>query len=271
MTLNNKQVAFIGGGHITEIIVGNLIRTQTVSPDRIIVSDPDKDRLQTLCSKHSIETAVDNIDAVNRGDFIFINVLPQVVPEVIEELVRKPIPEDKVIISIAGGVPIERYRPLGERLPVVRALPNPPSQIGWGIAALAFNAHITETQRNGILEIFTSLGEYVILKESLINAVMALSSPVSTYQFFQSLIDAGVRCGIDRKTSTKVAYQTIVGSLEAWKRRQLSPSLLMEEASSPGGISVESLYTLDRYAFSAAIKEAIANAVARAEELGASE
>lgn len=48
MTLKNKQIAFIGGGHITEIIVGNLIRTQTVSPDQIIVSDPDKDRLQTL-------------------------------------------------------------------------------------------------------------------------------------------------------------------------------------------------------------------------------
>jgi pyrroline-5-carboxylate reductase len=271
MNLKNKQIAFIGGGHITEIIVGNLIKTQTVSPDQIIVSDPDKDRLQNVCNRHSLKTARDNIDATDRADYIFINVLPQVVAAVIGELAQKPIPEDKVIISIAGGVPIERYRPLGEKLPVARALPNPPSQIGWGIAALTFNPYVTETQRNGILEIFTSLGEYVILKEELINAVMALSSPVSTYQFFQSLIDAGVRCGIDRKTSTAVAYQTIVGSLEAWKQRQLSPSLLMEEASSPGGISVESLYTLDRYAFSAAIKEAIYNATRRAEELGASE
>ena len=46
MMLKNKQIAFIGGGHITEIIVGNLIRTQTVSPDQIIVSDPDKNRLK---------------------------------------------------------------------------------------------------------------------------------------------------------------------------------------------------------------------------------
>ena len=270
MSLKNKTIAFIGGGHITEIIVGNLIRTETVSPDRIIVSEPDKDRLQKLCEKYALGKAADNTDAVTRGDFIFINVLPQVVAEVIEELAAKPIPEDKAIISIAGGVPIERYKPLGEKLPVIRALPNPPSQIGWGIAALTFNPCVTETQQDDVLEIFKSLGEYVILKEELINAVMALSSPVSTYQFFQSLIDAGVRCGIDRKTSTKVAYQTIVGSLEAWKRRELSPSLLMEEASSPGGISVESLYTLDRHAFSAAIKEAIYNATRRAEELGGS-
>lgn len=88
----------------------------------------------------------------------------------IEELARKPISEDTVIISIAGGVPIERYKPLGEKLPVVRALPNPPSQIGWGIAALTFNPRVTEAQRNGVLEIFTSLGEYVILKEAIYNA-----------------------------------------------------------------------------------------------------
>ena len=72
MMLKNKQIAFIGGGHITEISAGNLIRTQTVSPDQIIVSDPDKNRLQTLCERHALGMAIDNIDATNRGDFIFI-------------------------------------------------------------------------------------------------------------------------------------------------------------------------------------------------------
>lgn len=269
MTLKNRRIAFIGGGHITAMIIGNLMRTRTVSPGQIIVSDPDRDRLKTLCDKFSLSAATGNIEAAEKGDFIFINVLPQVVAEVIAELSRISIPSEKVIVSIAGGVPIHRYKPLGERLPVARALPNPPSQIGRGIAAVAFNPHVTDAQQDDILKIFVSLGEYVILKETDINTVMALSSPVSTYRFFQSLIDAGVRCGIDRETATKVTYQTIVGSLEAWKRRQMSPNLLIEEASSPGGISVESLYTLDRYAFGAAIQEAIYNAVRRAEELGA--
>ena len=102
-------------------------------------------------------------------------------------------PQDKVIITLAAGIPICAYDQLGENIAVVRALPNPPSQISKGIAALAFNPHVTDKQKTDVFELFTSLGEYVVLNEVNINAVMALSSPAATYLFFQSLIDAGIR------------------------------------------------------------------------------
>jgi pyrroline-5-carboxylate reductase len=121
------------------------------------------------------------------------------------------------------------------------------------------------------MELFQSLGEYVVLQEHLIDVVTALSSPVSVYLFFQAMIDAGVRCGIGRETSTKIVYQTIVGSLEVWKRKGVSPAELVAQASTPGGISVECLFTLDQYAFQAAIKEAIANGTRRAREFSQSE
>ena len=91
---------------------------------------------------------------------------------------------------------------------------------------------------------------------------------MTTYIFFQSLIDAGIRAGIDRETSTKVVYQTIVGAMEIWNQRQVSPHELLSEASTPGGISVESIFTLEQYAFRAALNEAINNAALKAEELG---
>ena len=45
-------MAFIGGGHITEIIVSNLTRTDTVVSRRLIVSDPIKEKLENLQSVH---------------------------------------------------------------------------------------------------------------------------------------------------------------------------------------------------------------------------
>ncbi len=257
MTLKHKTLAFIGGGHITEILVSNLIRTHTVAPNQLVVSDPNRERLQTLSDKYALRTAQDNLDAVRQGDVIFINVIPQVVEVVIQELRQFTFSVDKLLISIAAGIPIKKYVVLGEHMPVVRALPNPPSQIGWGIAALAYNPHVTGEQRSMVAALFESLGEYVVLSEELINVVTALSSPAPVYLFFQALVDAGIRCGIDRKTSTKIAYQTIAGSMEVWKTRQVPPSELLAEASTPGGVSVECLFALDQYAFQAAIKEAI--------------
>jgi pyrroline-5-carboxylate reductase len=246
----------------------NLVKTKKLPSHRLIASDPEKTKLQQLSDKYKIIMANDNVEAVDNADFIFINVPPQVVGDVIDELSLKPFPNDTLIITLAAGIPIKAYERLGDNIPVARALPNPPSQIGMGIAALAFNPDVTDEQKSDIFEIFAALGEYVVLREENINAVMALSSPVTTYIFFQSLIDAGIRAGIDRETSTKVVYQTIVGAMEIWNQRQVSPHELLSEASTPGGISVESIFTLEKYAFRAALNEAINTAVLKAENLG---
>jgi pyrroline-5-carboxylate reductase len=270
MALKNRTIAFIGGGHITEIILSNLTKTGKIDPQSLIVSDPAKEKGQHLKKAYGIRVAEDNREAGLAGDFIFINVLPHVVGEVVAELKRNGFPENKVIISVAAGIPMKTYQPLGSRLPVVRALPNPPSQVGMGIAALAFNDHVSEDNQQEIFELFACLGEYVVVREEQVNTVMALSSPTITYMLFQSIIDAGVRAGIDRNTATKIVYQTIAGSMEVFKTRQVSPYELINEASTPGGISIESLYTLETYAFKAGIMEAVDSAINRAVELSQS-
>jgi pyrroline-5-carboxylate reductase len=267
MSLKDRHIAFIGGGHITEIIVANLAETGIVVPQRLIVSDPIKEKMKTLQSKYGVSTAENNMEAVITGDLVFINVLPHVVEEVVKEFRREGFPPDKVIISVAAGIPMKTYEVLGDQIPVVRALPNPPSRIGMGIAALAFNPHVPEDRTQDIFELFSCLGDYVVVREAQVNTVMALSSPAITYMLFQSLIDAGVRAGLDRARSTKVVYQTITGAMEVWKTRQAPPYELVSEASTPGGISIESLFTLETYAFKAAVMEAIDSAIKRAEEL----
>jgi len=268
MALNERTFAFIGAGHITSIILSNLANAGKVHALRLVASDPNRHQLQQLHYDYGIVMAKDNLEAVAKGDFIFINVRPQVVANVIEELVREQLPKNKLIVTLAAGIPMNAYERLGDKLPVVRALPNPPSQIGMGIAALAFNPYVTDEQKGDIFEFFASLGKHVVLGEESINAVTALSSPASTYLFFESLIEAGVSTGIDRDMSTNIVYQTIVGAMEVWNKRQVSPKELLREASTPGGISVESISTLEQHAFKAALIEAIGNATLKAEKLG---
>jgi pyrroline-5-carboxylate reductase len=270
MVLENNSIAFIGGGHITEIIASNLKNANKALPKQLVVSDPDKKKLNRLHKKYDIFMAKDNLDAVSKGDFVLINVPPQAVNKVLKELSQDVFPASKVIVTLAAGIPINKYDVLGKNVPVARALPNPPSQIGRGITALAFNIHVTEPQRKDIVEFFTLLGDTIILNEENINAATALSSPAITYLFFQSLIDAGIRAGIDHKMATKIVYQTIIGALELWSHRGVSPYELIREASTPGGVSVESLFALDRYAFRAAINEAIYKGTLKAAELSRS-
>ncbi len=86
MPLEERKIAFIGGGHITEIIITNLLRTKTLAPEQLVVSDPRKSRLDELGQKYRVATTTDNGEALQWGDFVFINVLPQVVGDVVSEL-----------------------------------------------------------------------------------------------------------------------------------------------------------------------------------------
>ena len=270
MALRNRAIAFIGGGHITEIILSNLTKKDRAVARQMVVSEPVREKGEHLKKAYGVSVARDNIEAVSTGDIIFINVLPHVVGEVIQELKNTGFPDDKVIVTVAAGITMKTYESLGSHIPVVRALPNPPSQVGMGIAALAFNAHVTEEIKPEIFELFACLGEYGVVEEEKVNVVMALSSPTITYMLFQSIVDAGVRAGIDRDTATKIVYQTIAGSMEVYNTRRVPPHELINEASTPGGISIESLFTLETYAFRAGVMEAVDSAINRAVELSRS-
>ena len=260
----NRKVAFIGGGHITEIIIKAVSAKSALAADHMIVSDPDKNRRDHLQKTYGVVTTSSNPSAVSAADYVFVNVLPQVVDTVLDEFCQAAFPGNKAIISLAAGIPLDRYSCLGEDVPVIRALPNPPSQIGMGITAIAYNPNVTQEQIEEVSGLFSALGDYLFISESQINTVTALSTPAIVYLFFQSLVDAGVRAGIDSNTSTQIVSKTIFGAMEVWKRRSVSPQELLSEASTPGGISVECLFTLEKYAFRAALSEAISNGAAKA-------
>ena len=105
----NRSIAFIGGGHLTEFLLENLIRSEIVSPQALIVSDPVAERRDLLARRFSVSTTPDNGEAVAQSDTIFINVRPQDAPVVISEFVSLSIPEQKVIVSLAAGIPMNAY------------------------------------------------------------------------------------------------------------------------------------------------------------------
>jgi pyrroline-5-carboxylate reductase len=268
MMLNNLNITFIGGGHIAEIIIQNLTRKAAMPPKQIIVSDPSVARCQHLVERFDITIAANNVVAAQRGKLILVCVRPEVVQKILPDLLEAELGLDQVVISVAAGVKLQAYQALGIQHPLVRALPNPPSQVGQGIAPLVFTSGVTKSQRRLVGALFTALGEWIEVDEETLNAITSLSSPVATYLFFQSLIDAGVACDLPLPIATQVAAQTIIGSMAVWRSTQVSPAELIRQASTPGGVSIKTLETLKELAFKPAVMKAILDGEARAAELG---
>ncbi len=266
--LINHTVAFIGGGHITEIIIRRLITGNVVEPVKIFVSDPIESRCNYLSQMFGVTAAGSNLLAARSGDLVMVCVRPQVVKTVIPDLKAAVLRPEQVVISVAAGVPLAAYASLGERQALVRALPNPPSQVGQGIAPLVFSQAVSPQQRQLVLDLFSVLGEWLEVDEAFINAITSLSSPVATYHFLESLVTAGVACGLPREVAEKVAAQTITGSIAVWRSKQEDAAELIKEASTPGGVSETSMIALEKLGFRDAVVQAILRGASRSEELG---
>ena len=52
MPLKNRRIAFIGAGHITEMMVSNLARTGNILTKSLIASDPVREKMEKLRRKY---------------------------------------------------------------------------------------------------------------------------------------------------------------------------------------------------------------------------
>ena len=252
-----NKIAFIGAGHITEIILNNLARNNYFARcEDILVSAPNRERCRELSEKFGFAIAADNRAAFVQASVVFICVPPAAVAHVAADLAGCD-PFGKTVVTIAAGVPISALERIHPDLAVVRTLPNPPSRIGYGILSVACNRNVDDGKRGVVMDILRNLGECLEMDEDGINIVTSLSSPAPVFAFLAGMVEAGVLCGLPREKAVKVAEHTVMGCLKIRENRpQATFADLIAEAGTPGGTSVESLHALDRHAFGAAIKEA---------------
>ena len=112
-----------------------------------------------------------------------------------------------------------------------------------------------------VKSLFEGSGKVCELPEKLLDGAIGLmsSAPAYVYMFIEALADGGVMYGIDRKTSIELAAQTVLGSAKMVLETGEHPGVLKDRVCSPGGTTIEAVYSLEksdiRGAFIKAIKK----------------
>jgi pyrroline-5-carboxylate reductase len=190
---------------------------------------------------------------------------------------------EQVLVSLAAGVTtafFEARLPAGS--PVIRVMPNTPALVGAGISALAGGRFATAEQLAQAAGLFAAVGETVIVPESQIDAVTAVSGsgPAYFFLFVEALVDAGVAAGLSRAVATDLAAQTMAGSAAMLLDRRGAAAgggggrpdtaavELRAMVTSPGGTTAAGLRELERGGLRAAVAAAVEAAKSRSEQLG---
>jgi len=266
------KFGLIGGGVMGEALLSRLIARGIYQASEVIVSEPQAERGNLLQQKYGVAVTTDNTLVLGQAqEALMLAVKPQIFSAIAQELADiLPIEHSPLIISILAGVPLKQLEAAFPQLPVIRAMPNTPATVGAGITAICLGAYTKDTHLQTAREIFSAVGEFVEVPESLMDAVTGLSGsgPAFVALMIEALSDGGVAAGLPRAVAKQLALHTVLGTAKLLEESKIHPAELKDRVTSPGGTTIAGISQLEKAGFRSALIEAVKSAANRSQKLG---
>ena len=259
------RLQVIGGGQMGEALVGGLVASGWATAGEIHVVEPDADRRIELES--SVPGLTCGAEPLNGVDAL-IAVKPHIVAAVCAALTAAGVGR---VLSIAAGVRLDTLEEdLGAGAAVVRAMPNTPSLVGEGAAAVAAGTNAGDGDLRWASEILSAVGTVVVVDEPMMDAVTGLSGSGPAYLFLlaDALIDAGIAEGLPHETATVLTEQMLIGAATLLRRSDSPPSALRQNVTSKGGTTAAGIAVFEEADFSGLVAAVVSAASERSRELG---
>ncbi|MFB9377462.1 pyrroline-5-carboxylate reductase [Kineococcus gynurae] len=250
-----------------QTLLGGLLRAGR-DPGSVTVVDRRSGRGEELRRRFGV-TVVDDPTAVHDATTVVLAVKPQDLAGLLDSLAPHLDPE-ALVVSLAAGVTTAAIESrLAPGTAVVRVMPNTPSLVDEGMAALAAGSACSDENLALAEELMRSCGHAVVLAEKHLDAVTALSGSGPAYLFYvvEAMVEAGVLLGLPRATATELVVQTLVGAGAMLRETGQHPTVLREQVTSPAGTTAAALRRLDDAGVRAAFVSAVEAAHARSREL----
>ncbi len=256
----NKNISFIGIGHISRAIIGGLFRKKSVNEDKVVLSGPHPEKFAGFAKKYGVKMTDNNIEAVKQADIIFIAVRPKVVRQVAEEI-KNHIKPNILIISVAAGVTFDLLHKYlsGNKIKLVRIMPNIPVAYGLGVVGWVGD-NLTTNDKILIKSLLKPLGLIIECKDEKAMDKLSMISGCGigyTAYFMKNLENLAQKYGLREKDARKVVLNTFIGTLKHLETTGESPDELTKAVATKGGITEEVLNNMEKLGFSQIFSQSV--------------
>ena len=261
------QVGLIGVGVMGEALISGLISARFPKA-QIVFTEKREERAREISSKYGAR-AVDLTELASSSDVILLVVKPQDLAELLAALADK-LKKSAVLVSFAAGKTTEFIsEKVGPNISVIRVMPNTPTLIGLGMAAISLGKSVNAEQAEFVSDFLMTCGKVISVEESLQDAVTALSGsgPAYFFAFVEEMIKSGISLGLSSEQATTLAIQTMVGSAAMLEQSGKSAATLRENVTSPNGTTAAALKVFNDAKLGEIIESAMTAARNRSQEL----
>lgn len=267
------RLGFIGAGKMAAALARGAVSAGLCTAQEIRASARSAASREAFAAKTGAapdQVVQGNDEVTVQSEAVFLCVKPSGAKAALREIAAHL--GDQLLISIVAGVRLSELQGVaGDRVPIIRAMPNTPALVGSGATAYACGAAATDTHAAMVEKLFGALGDVYRVDEKLINAVNGLSGsgPAYVYLVIEALADGGVLMGLPRSLAAALAAQTVLGAAEMVRQTGQHPADLREAVASPGGTTMAALEVLEQAGVRAAMMGAVRAATEKAAKMAA--
>lgn len=254
------KLGFIGCGNMAKAIINGLLESKFLPKEQILISTPNiKEKYM------GIDFVNDNSIILNSCEYVIIAVKPQMFRAILDTFANT---KAKCLVSIMAGVNMATIQTASDCKEIIRIMPNTPCSIKEGVSAITYLGASKESV-DFINDIFSTISKTVFVEEKYFDAVTSISGsgPAYVYYFIQSMIEAGVKGGLDYQKSKELTIKTMIGASKMVENSSEDINTLIEKVCSKGGTTIQAIDTFKEKQVSESIKLGIEKCRIRSEEL----
>ena len=261
------QVGLIGVGVMGEALISGLVSSRFPRA-QIVFTEKRADRAREISSKYGARE-VDLIELAKSSDVILLVVKPQDLEQLLVSI-GADLNKNATLVTFAAGKTTDFVSKIvGSNISIIRVMPNTPTLIGLGMAAISLGKSVNTEQAEFVSEFLATCGKVISIQENLQDAVTALSGsgPAYFFAFVEEMIKSGISLGLSEDQATTLAIQTMVGSAAMLEQSGKSATTLRENVTSPNGTTAAALKVFSEANLGEIVTRAMAAARDRSQEL----
>jgi pyrroline-5-carboxylate reductase len=261
------QVGLIGVGVMGEALISGLISSRFPKA-QIVFTEKRAERAREISSKYGARE-VDLNELAKTSDVVLLVVKPQDLAQLLASIDGN-LNKNATLVSFAAGKTTDFISEIvGPDISIIRVMPNTPTLIGLGMAAISLGKSVNPEQAKFVSEFLATCGKVISIEENLQDAVTALSGsgPAYFFAFIEEMIKSGISLGLSSDQATTLAIQTMVGSAAMLEQSGKSATTLRENVTSPNGTTAAALKVFSDSNLGEIIAKAMTAARDRSQEL----
>lgn len=259
------ELEVIGGGRMAEALVRGWLDSGAVTADGLVVVELDPARRDELAVGFPGVTVT---DAPQPAGAVVVATKPH---HVVEALAPVAGLGARRVLSVAAGVTTTALdEAVADDVAVVRAMPNTPSLVGEGAAAICPGRHAGDDDLVWAERLLGAVGTVVRVDERDMDAVTAVSGSGPAYLFLlaEAMRDAGVARGLRPEVADALVRQTLLGAARLLTDGDDPPEARRAAVTSKGGTTAAAVAVFADGGFADLVAAAMAAAAERSAELG---